>query len=335
MGIIKIDENYPLIGHIAFGVIDRGTNVLQVRPTTICHMNCIYCSVDAGPKSKFRANEFVVKLDWLIEWIHAVAQYKGIPVEALIDGVGDPLTYGDIVNLIQGLKESPTVNKVTLETRGYLLDEGLIREFDEVGLDRINLSIDTLNPELAMYLQGVNRDLYDVSRIKELCELIVKETNIDLHLTPVWLPGINDKDIEEIIRWCLGIGCGKKVPPLGIQKYVRHKYGRNPEGVREVSWREFYRWLKDLERKYGIKLLLKPSDYGIVKVRSLPILFRIGDVIDVEVLSEGWLRGEFIGRDLKRRRLITIVGGRPKVDDVVTVKIVRNKDNIYIGTLKP
>jgi uncharacterized Fe-S cluster-containing radical SAM superfamily enzyme len=34
-------HNMPLAGHIAFGVIDRGTNILQVRPTTICPYNCI------------------------------------------------------------------------------------------------------------------------------------------------------------------------------------------------------------------------------------------------------------------------------------------------------
>jgi uncharacterized Fe-S cluster-containing radical SAM superfamily enzyme len=53
-------HNMPLVGHIAFGVIDRGTNILQVRPTTICPYNCIFCSVDAGPYSRYRQAEFVV-----------------------------------------------------------------------------------------------------------------------------------------------------------------------------------------------------------------------------------------------------------------------------------
>jgi uncharacterized Fe-S cluster-containing radical SAM superfamily enzyme len=47
--VFKIRRPIPLVGHIAFGVIDRGTNIIQVRPTSLCNLNCIFCSVDAGP----------------------------------------------------------------------------------------------------------------------------------------------------------------------------------------------------------------------------------------------------------------------------------------------
>ncbi|MCE4627148.1 MAG: radical SAM protein, partial [Desulfurococcales archaeon] len=47
--LVNIEEPLPLVGTVFIGVIDRGTNVLQVRPTTLCPLNCIFCSVDAGP----------------------------------------------------------------------------------------------------------------------------------------------------------------------------------------------------------------------------------------------------------------------------------------------
>lgn len=336
MNVIFVDEKFPLIGHIAFGIIDRGTNVLQIRPTTVCHMNCIYCSVDAGPKTRHRLNEFIVKLDWLLEWVKVVAYFKEVELEALIDGVGDPLTYPKITELVRELKKIPNIKIVSLETRGYLLNEEVIKKLESVGLDRINLSLDTLNKPKACFLQGVTSELYDVNKIKELCEFIVKETTIDLHITPVWLPNINDDDIKEIIKWCIKIGCGKKYPPLGIQKYVHHKYGRHPKGVKEISWREFYLKLKSLEKVYGIKLILKPSDFGIKRAKKIPIIFNVNDIIDVEIISEGWLKGEYIGRDLKRRRVITVVGGKNlEIGAVISVRIVRNKDNIYVATTKP
>ncbi|MEM0060187.1 MAG: radical SAM protein, partial [Desulfurococcaceae archaeon] len=64
--VYYIDDDLPVFGYIAFGVIDRGTNVLQVRPTTICPQNCIFCSVDAGLKSEHRWAEYIVKPDLLI-----------------------------------------------------------------------------------------------------------------------------------------------------------------------------------------------------------------------------------------------------------------------------
>ncbi|MFB6216441.1 MAG: radical SAM protein, partial [Candidatus Aenigmatarchaeota archaeon] len=42
---INQGSEIPLLGHIAFGLIDRGTNLIQVRPITGCNLKCIYCSV--------------------------------------------------------------------------------------------------------------------------------------------------------------------------------------------------------------------------------------------------------------------------------------------------
>ena len=48
--LIKItkESGIPLLGAIAFGIIDRGTDLIQVRPTSVCNLNCVYCSTDSG-----------------------------------------------------------------------------------------------------------------------------------------------------------------------------------------------------------------------------------------------------------------------------------------------
>ncbi|MBT4440771.1 hypothetical protein HOC98_01565, partial [archaeon] len=51
--MIKINEDIPLMGCIAFGIIDRGTNLLQVRATSMCNLNCVFCSTDSGPFSQY------------------------------------------------------------------------------------------------------------------------------------------------------------------------------------------------------------------------------------------------------------------------------------------
>ena len=321
-------NSLPLVGHIAFGIIDRGTNILQIRPTTLCPLNCIFCSVDAGPLSRYRQTEYIVNKKLLIKWTKAIVKYKGEVLEALIDGVGDPLTYAEIVELVRDLKKF--IPRVALETHGASLSKELIDKLANAGLDRINLSIDTLNDEKAKYLQGVK--WFNIHRVMKLAEYIVKETPIDLHITPVWIPGVNDRDIEEIIEWSLNIGVGKKFPPLGIQKYVKHKYGRKVKGVKEVSWRDFEKFLEKLEIKYGVPLLWRKLDFGFKHVKKLPIKFRIGEVIEVEVKGPGWLYGEVLAVDLDREYIITVVG----IEDIpprkrLKVKILRNKDNIYVA----
>ncbi len=333
--LVWIDEKIPLLGHIAFGVVDRGTNIIQVRPTTLCHLNCIYCSVDAGPYSKHRLTEYMVKLDWLVEWVKYIVRYKSVnDIEALIDGVGEPLTYPYIVELVQELKDIKGIRVVALQTRGYLLTRRLVDELDEVGLDRINLSIDTLDVEKAKYIQG--SEWFNVLEVKEITEYILSNTSIDVHIAPVWVPGINDKDIEDIIEWVKKIKAGRKWPALGIQKYLVHRYGRKPRGVKPVSWRDFWGKLRELERKHGIKLIHDPKAFNFHRAPSPPPPYRRGEKIKVRIVEEGWLRGEKLGVPKNNDRVITVVdASRIPLNTTVKIRIIENNNNIFIARPLP
>ena len=196
--IYHIGKGVPMLGYIAFGLIDRGTNVIQVRPTTICPLNCIFCSVDAGPFSKNRWAEFIVDHKAIIDAIKSIIRYKGYGIEALIDTIGDPLSYPWLEDLIKALKRINGIRSVAIETHGALLSIKKIKRLEEASLDRINLSIETFDPIKAKYLQGTR--WFDVRNVIRIAEYIIKETSIDLHITPLWIPGINDSDIPKIIQ---------------------------------------------------------------------------------------------------------------------------------------
>ncbi len=328
--LYRVEQPLPLVGLIAFGVIDRGTNVLQVRPTTLCPLSCIFCSVDAGPRSRHRASEYIVDPEWLAEWTGRVAREKDTVVEALIDGVGDPLTYPWIAELVSLLKETGWVRTVALETHGAPLSKQLIDRLEEAGLDRVNLSIDALDPEKARLLTGA--EWYDVERVKRLAEYIARETSIDLHVTPVWLPGVNDRDVVEVVKWALRIGAGKKWPPVTVQKYIRHRYGRNPRGVKEPSWQEYRVFLRRVERETGARLEQSMEEWGMRYASRLPKPYRAGDRVKLVVIGEGWLRGEKIAVTTRMDRLVTLVGAPwAREGDILLARIVRDKDNIYIA----
>ncbi|RLF19125.1 MAG: radical SAM protein [Thermoprotei archaeon] len=328
--LVRIDyeSEIPLVGTVAFGLIDRGTNVIQVRPTSICPLSCIFCSTDAGPNSRRRICEYLVDLEYLVDYFKWIVMWKGEEkIEAHIDTVGDPLTYPYLVDLVQELANIKGVEVISLQTHGALLREDLIYDLEDAGLSRINLSIDALDPEVARWLS--NTEWYDVERIMELAQMIV-DTKIDLLIAPVWVPGLNDDEIPRIIEFTLKIGAGKKWPPLGIQKYEAHKHGRKPKGVRPMSWKEFYRRLRALERRYNVKLILSPDDFGIHKRRALPIPFKLGEKINVRVVAPGWLRGEKIA--IARGRAITVVDAKwIPLGAEVKVKVIRVKDNIIIA----
>jgi len=325
---IGTDVDIPLVGAIAFGIIDRGTNVLQIRPTSLCPLSCPFCSTDAGPSSRHRAAEYLVDLDVMLDWVARLVRFKGSKnVEAHIDTVGEPATYPDLVELVQGLADIPGVEVISMQTNGVLLDEQMVGELEAAGLSRINLSIHALDPGLARRLAGT--DSYDVEAILSLAEAIAA-SKIDLLIAPVWVPGLNDDEIPRIIEFAKSVGAGKKWPPLGIQKYLAHKRGRKPRGVRPMSWRAFYRALRALEEEHGVKLILKPEDFGTFKAPLLPPPFSLGEVVKVRIAAPGWLRGEVTG--VARGRAITLVrahGLEPGM--TVLARVIRIKHTIYLA----
>ena len=329
--LFEVDSSIPLVGCIAFGLIDRGTNLIQVRPISTCPLSCIFCSTNAGPKSRIRQTEYIVPLDYLVEEFEKITAFKGKrKIEAHIDTVGDPITYPYIVELVSRISQIEGVEVVSLQTHGSILDEKMLDRLSAAGLTRINLSVDALDPELARKL--ADTEWYDVKKVIQLIEYITSNTSIDLLLAPVWIPTINDAEIPKIIELAKKVGAGKRFPPLGIQRYEIHKHGRKVKGVRAHSWKYFYARLREWEKEFGVKLVLRPEDFGIHKRRMLPIPYRKYETVKVRVVGPGWLRREKLAVTLNGDRTVTLVNAEEiPVEAKLKARIVANKHNIFVA----
>ncbi len=328
--VALISKPLPLMGHIGFGIIDRGYNVLQIRVSSLCYLSCVFCSVNAGRRSP-RVLEFMVDdPSWLSEWVKWAISFKG-KTHLLFDAAGEPLTNPKLPDFIEAVSKIRDVLSITVETRLYPHDKNMIDRLIEAGVNRFNISIDSMDPVLAKRLAGT--DLYDVNKVIELVEYIHSHKNVGVHLTPVWIPGVNDREIEKIILWAKERGFGDKGPSLGIQKYVIHKHGRKIPGVKEWSWTEFYKKLSTLEKKYGVRLILEPRDYDMERAGRIPIPYKKGDIIKASILIPGWLRGEYIALPQKRDRVVTIISRRTEYEqgEIVPAKIVHDKDGILLA----
>jgi uncharacterized Fe-S cluster-containing radical SAM superfamily enzyme len=315
----------PLLGSLYFGIIDRGTSLLQVRPSCGCNLNCPFCSVDAGPESRTRATSYEVEMEYLAGAVQEVARFKGPGVEFHIDSPGEPLMYRRLPELVAALKQIREVTAISLQTNGTLLDEKTIAALESAGLDRINLSLHALDPAIAKMLAGV--DWFDISKIIESARAVAG-SGIDLLIAPVYIPGINDTEIPKLIRFAQQIGAGKRFPPLGIQKFEHYRYGRSPKGVKAQSWWQFYnRSIAGWEKESGLRLRLDPiRDFGTVRRPFIPLAFERGEKVSVEIRAPGWIRGEMLG--VARNRVVSVYKcGKPSGN--IRVKIVSTKHNIY------
>ncbi len=321
---ITKESGIPLLGYNAFGLIDRGTNLIQVRPITGCNLNCIFCSVDEGRFSKTRLVDYIVDIDYIVEEFEKVAKFKGEGVEAHIDGQGEPTLYPYFEELVERLKKIKEVGIVSMQTNGVLLSEERIDRLEGY-MDRINLSISALSQETADKLYGVR---YPLKRVLSIAEYIAN-SKIDLHIAPVWLPGYNDSEIPKIIEFALEIGAGKKFPPLGIQKYIPHKHGRKPK-VRVMTFKEFYEKLRELEKEYGIKLVLSPEDFRIEKRPRIPQPIKKGEVYKAQIVLPGRMKCEKLC--VVKNRLVSVFTDR-EIGEFVKIKITREKDGIFAGVI--
>lgn len=318
---ITKESGIPLFGSVSFGIIDRGTNLIQVRPITGCNLNCIFCSVDEGKLSKSIMTDYIVEPEYLAEKVGEVAKFKGEGTEVHIDGQGEPLLYPYMEELLKKISKIKEVSTISMQTNGTLLDENVIDVLEKY-VTRINLSISALDNRKA---RKIHRGHYNVNKILETARTIA-ESKTDLLIAPVWIPGYNDDEIEKLIEFALKIGAGKKYPPLGIQKYIKYKHGRKLKNV--ISFNEFYAKLALLEKEYGVKLILKPEDFGMEKRRKIKHPIRKRQRFRAKLVCNGRMFGEKLA--IVNERVVTVRTDR-KVGEVAGFEIVRDKDGIFLA----
>jgi uncharacterized Fe-S cluster-containing radical SAM superfamily enzyme len=261
-----------------------------------------------------------------MEAVQEIAPFKGPGVECHIDSCGEPMLYPEIADLVRELKCVKDVSVVSMQSNGTLLDEERIKTLEEAGLDRINLSIHALSPEMAVSLAGISR--FDIEKVKDVAGLVAK-SKIDLLITPVYIPGVNDAEIPKLIEFALQTKAGKRWPPLGIQKFEHYRLGRSPGKVKAENWWHFYnRSMPEWEKQFSISLRLKPQDFLIEKRPMIPIVFEKKEKVWVDIKAPGWVRGEQLG--VAKNRVVSVMDS-PAEHGRVRVQIVSNKHNIYVG----
>lgn len=303
----------PLIGHVAFGIVDRNSSLVEVKPITGCNIECIYCSVD----QTLRPVDFVVEKDYLVKEVRKLIDFKQTNLEIHFGSQGEVLLYKPIVELIRDLSKIKEITKISMETNGVMLTKELVDKLVNAGLSQFNLSINALDPELAEKIAGCS---YNVKHIKEIAGYIAKKSK--LIIAPVWIPGINDNEIPKLIEFSKELKC-----KIGIQNFLNYKFGRNP--VRQKDFEEFRKRLEELEKKHNHKLLLTGEDFDIRKTKPLPKPFKKGEILTTKVLLPGRLKNEKIA--VERERVISITNCFAEIGQKVKIKIIRTKHNIFVA----
>lgn len=308
----------PLIGHVGFGIIDRGTNAIELKPVSGCNLKCLFCSVDQD----LRSRDFVIEEEFLISELEKLLNLKKNKCYVFINAHGEPLFYSPLNRLFRDLKSNNKVKGIILITNGSVLSKREIDEFFECGLNQINISIHSLDQKKARVLSGVSG--YDLNRILDNI-IYAQKKGIRIVVAPVVLFNskrlekmkipFNESDMFEIAKFC------KKHNFLfSAQNYLSYKLGKRIS--KEKDFDEFYVFLDEIKERFGKDIF----DLGmeIIKDNVLKNPFRKGEIVRLKKGFTGFFNDESIC--VLRDRLVSVVGSNNRNE--FNVKIIRTKDNI-------
>ncbi len=137
---------------------NREINYLRISVTDRCNLRCTYCMPAEG--ITLMSHNEVLTLEQIAEVAKVGAENFGISKIRLTGG--EPLVRKGIVQLVQLLKAIEPIDEVSMTTNGVFLKK-FAAELKEAGLNRVNISLDTLSPEkFKVTTRGGNiQDVFD------------------------------------------------------------------------------------------------------------------------------------------------------------------------------
>jgi cyclic pyranopterin phosphate synthase len=179
-----------------FDSYNREINYLRVSVTDRCNLRCTYCMPESGIQMKSHSD--ILPYEKIVQVVAAAAA-QGISKIRLTGG--EPLVRKNITFLVRELKAVPGVREVSMTTNGTLL-ERLAEELRQAGLDRLNISLDTLDAakyrritrsgEIAWVFAGINA--------------AQKAGFSPIKINMVLIPDFNQDEVDGMKDFCLNNG---------------------------------------------------------------------------------------------------------------------------------
>ena len=161
---------------------------LRITITNRCNENCLYCHHDGMVTSKDERTS---------DELYTICKIaKKIGVRKIRLSGGDPLIRKDIVEIVEKIA-SLDFKDISLTTNGVLLDQ-YAQDLKNAGLDRVNVSLDTLDKET--YKKVTNLDYLDEAKAG-----ILKAVEVGLYpvkINMVVMKDINVDEIKDMFEFC-------------------------------------------------------------------------------------------------------------------------------------
>ncbi len=166
----------------------RPITSMRISITSRCNYSCRYChheGIDASAENEMTPEEIKRIVDIGVKF--GVRKVK-------ITG-GEPLVRKDVVEIVEKISSIEKVKDLSITTNGYYLED-YAHELKKAGLDRVNVSLDTLRPEIFRWITGSDTHEKVVRGIEAALEAELTPVKINV----VVMKGINDDEIDAMLK---------------------------------------------------------------------------------------------------------------------------------------
>ena len=165
----------------------RKIHYLRISLTDHCNLRCVYCMPEDQtfrPKAEMMQDEEILLLTRL---------FADLGFDKIRLTGGEPTVRANVAELVRGIAATPGINSLSMTTNGIQLSR-LARPLKEAGLQRVNISIDTLDPEKFRRLTrwGSVDDVWNGILAAEAAGLA------PMKLNAVVVKGYNEEDVVDL-----------------------------------------------------------------------------------------------------------------------------------------
>ncbi|MCM3631196.1 GTP 3',8-cyclase MoaA [Paenibacillus glycanilyticus] len=196
----------------------REHDYLRISVTDRCNLRCLYCMPEEG--MEFADASHLLSYDDIVEVVQSAA---GLGITKLRITGGEPLVRPGLDGLIRRLKAIPGIEDIALTTNGMLLGK-YAEALKDAGLNRVNISLDTLDPARFKFIARRG----ELKRVIEGIEAAGRAGLAPIKLNCVLLKGINEDEIAAFLKLAYE-------QPMHV-RFIEYM----PIGHADDNWRKHY-----------------------------------------------------------------------------------------------
>ncbi len=174
----------------AHDAYNRRIDYLRVSLTDRCNMRCVYCMPAQGMQFTPRPELLTTDELLLVLRAAAAAGFRKIRLTG-----GEPLLRRDLVDIIRAVKTTTTIDHIAMTTNALRLRD-MAQPLKDAGLDRVNISIDSLDAQKFKQMTRGGR----LDDVWAGIEAAVAAGLEPIKLNAVVVRGMNDDEVVELAR---------------------------------------------------------------------------------------------------------------------------------------